>query len=472
MSSHFTRRYFLQRAAGASAVAAITCLPSLSARAAAASDKVRCAVIGCGSRGGAHAPVAAREHLVALVDPDARRAGTMLKKVVKDEAASAGVQIFDDYRKLFDKLGKGLDAVFIATPNHHHTLPALIAMKLGISTYVEKPMAYNISECRQLAEYAAKYKVATQMGNQGHSAEGYRSLCEYIWAGAIGNVTEVYHWSDRANGGFGGRPPTLPVPPDLNWDNWIGPAPFRDYHKDLHPHEWHGWHDFGDGSLGNMGCHIMDGAHWALKLEHPTSVEMEVANGGSDERFPVGTRLRWDYPARGDMPPVKIYWFDGIAKGTTQQDAGETSDSVGKKTRYMPPIALELQKKYTRDFGGNGTIYVGDKGYMFTSTYGGGTRIIPEEQHKAFPVPEKTLPRLPAKLGHQGDFLRACRGGEPACSDFGVASKLTEHVLLGALAVKAGVGNKVEWDGPNMKCTNIPALNRHISREYRKGWEV
>ena len=148
---------------------------------------------------------------------------------------------------------------------------------------------------------AATSKVATQMGNQGHCEEGYRRLCEYIWAGAIGKITETHSWTNRANGGEGPRPPTLPIPAGLHWDEWIGPAPYRNYHSDLHPHEWHGWYDFGNGSIGNMGCHVLDGVYWALKIEHPSSIEVEQMRGGSDERYPTGSRVRWDVPARGNL---------------------------------------------------------------------------------------------------------------------------------------------------------------------------
>jgi len=479
VTTQHNRRDFLKKTAacaGAIAGARIFGAPYVLA-ADKAGDKLRVAVIGCGGQGtGAHISAALGERLVAVVDASEKCIGNALKRGT--DVAKKGNQNFDaekvrtftDYRKLFDEMGKEIDAVSIATPNHHHALPALMAMKLGKGAYIEKPMAYNVSEARMLAEWAAKYKVATQMGNQGHSGESYRVLCEYIWAGAIGKVTEVHCWSDRANGGAGPRPPKEPVPAGMNWDNWIGPAPFRDYHRDLHPHEWHGWHDFGDGSLGNMGCHVMDGAVWALKLEHPTSIEVEEMAGGSDERFPIGAKIRWDFPARGDMPPVKVYWYDGKRKGIKIAGKGDDPDAVSKEARNRPPLAVELEKQYQRDFGGNGSLYIGDKGIMYTGTYGGGTRIIPEEKHKAFPAPPKTLPRV--KNSHHGDFFRACRGGEPASSNFAVASRLTEIVLLGSLAQIAGLGKKIQWDGPNMKCTNMPGLDRHIKREYRKGWEA
>ena len=312
-----------------------------------------------------------------------------------------------------------------------------------------------------------------------------RRLCEYIWAGAIGKVTEVYTWSNRANGGVGPRPAPIPVPEGLHWDEWLGPAPYREYHPDtivtnkdgttkvvgLHPHEWHNWYDFGNGSLGNMGCHVMDGAFWALKLGHPTTIETEEMLGGSDERYPVGTRIRWDFPARGDMPPLKLYWFDGKKKGAKLAlDPNYVPGSVAGGAQNLPPLVTELENKYKVKLGGNGALYVGDKGILWSDTYCNSMRIIPESQHKATPVPDKTIPRI--KGNHTDDFLRACRGGTPACSNFEYAARLTEMVLLGSLAYIAGPKRKIEWDGPAMKCTNQPELERWVKCPVRPGWVV
>jgi predicted dehydrogenase len=474
MSAKISRRDLVKgAAAGAVAVAGARIFETPYIMAAEPGKKLRTAVIGCGGRGsGYHIPLAARENLVALVDVDDKNIANGIKQVKDKEKTvnTDAIKTFNDYRKFFDVMAKEVDAVFIATPNHHHALPALMAMERGISVYVEKPMAYNISEARLLAEASKKYKVATQMGNQGHSGEGYRRLVEYIQAGAIGNVTEVYHWSDCENGGVGPRPPALPVPANLHWEEWIGPAPYRDYHKDLHPHEWHGWHDFGGGALGNRGCHIMDGAHWALNLNGPCTIELEDANGGTNERFPLSSRICWTFPKRGDMAPVKVWWYDGRRKGATGKETGATADSVADADRVRPPILVELEKQYGKDrFEGNATIYKGDKGLMYTGFYGGGVRIIPEEQQKATPVPEAKIPRI--KGSHTDDFLRGVR--DPSykpCANFEVSAPLTELTLLGVLAARAGAGKKVEWDGN--KCTNTPAVNNDLQREGRKGWEL
>ena len=461
------RRQFLKTAVVAAGVPVLS-VPRIFADQA-TPPKLRIAIIGCGGQGRSnHVPVAVRQRLVALVDPDENYLSKALQRAREIEPTTDTSQIktFMDYRKMFDVMGKELDAVIIAAQNHHHFLPAMMAMKLRIPVYLEKPLCHNIAETRALAAAARQYRIPTQMGNQGYSTESCRRLCEYIWAGAIGNITAVYTWCNRANGGTGPRPPSEPVPAGMHWDSWIGPAPYRDFHADLHPHEWHNWRDFGNGSLGNMGCHILGSVHWALRLGHPTSIEAGPINGGNDERNPVGAQVCWEYPARGDMPPVKVYWYDGIRPGT--EDAGARKSD--KKTRNHPPLVTELEEKFKRDFGSNGALYVGDKGYMVTGTYGDGVRIVPESQHQAYPPPPKTLPRVVGS--HHDDFFRACRGEGTACSNFDVAAPLNEMILLGCLAIRAGTGRKVEWDGPNMRCANIPKLNQYLQRDNRAGWSV
>jgi predicted dehydrogenase len=443
--------------------------------------KLGTVVIGCGGRGAyALSDPATDERLVAVVDVDENNIAKVLKRLAelndksKKKINIPAVKTFTDYRKMFETIHKDIDAVFIATPNHHHALPSLMAMKLGKHVYCEKPMAYTVAEGRQMAAFARQYKVATQMGNQGHSAEGVRRFREYIEAGAIGQVTEVHTWTDRSNGGVGPRPPTKPVPAGLHWDEWIGPAPFRAYHEDLHPHEWHNWRDFGNGSIGNMGCHILDPVFWVFELGHPDCVEAELIAGGSAERHPIGARIRWDFPARGKFGPLKLYWYEGVLQAAARpkqtEEAGKTMGVMEAGTTYRPPIAIELEKKYNRNFGTNGAIYVGEKGVMVTDAYGAVPRIIPEEKHKEFPPPEKRLPRIPGT--HYDNFLRACRGQEEAVSNFEYASRLTEIVLLGNIATKAGVHKKVQWDGENMRVVSPSHLNRYLKRENRRGWNV
>jgi hypothetical protein len=286
----------------------------------------------------------------------------------------------------------------------------------------------------------------------------------------VGNITETHSWTDRANGGVGPRPPTLPVPAGLHWDSWIGPAPYRDYHADLHPHEWHGWYDFGNGSLGNMGCHVLDGVFWALKIEHPTSIEAEEIRGGTSERYPTGSRLRWDIPARGEMPPLKVYWYEGFKLDATGKASKSPTLAQGAD-RNFPPLLAELQKQYPdeeMERPDSGTIYVGEKGVLYTATYGNKMHILPLEKMDQIKQPPRTLPR-PKNV--MADFLDAVRAGrKETASSFDYGARLTEFSFIGNLAQRAGAGKKVEWDGPNMKVTNLPELNEWVQRPYRKGW--
>lgn len=475
MNTSLNRRLFLKRAAAtAGALATVPAVPNILC-AASTPDKLNCVLIGCGWRGGQHLEEVvgtSKQNLVALVDPYESQLAVAKKWLQGQGVAADKVQTFADYRKMFDKIGKQIDAVFIATPNHQHAVPALMAMQLGKNVYCEKPVCHNIAEARRLREAARQYKVATQMGNQGHCLGGYHRLCEFIWGGVIGQVTETHSWTDRANGGEGPRPPATKPPAGMDWDLWIGPAPYRDYHEDLHPHEWHGWYDFGNGSMGNLGCHVLDGAFWALKIDHPTSVEEEQVRGGSDERYPLGSRVRWDIPARGDMAPVKMYWYEGLNPTTKDQPQGKSHAAKGD-ARYFPPLLLELNKKYPDEEltrGDSGTIYVGEKGVIYTQTYGNRMRLIPSERMKEITQPPQTLPR-PKQIFT--DFIDACLAGKTdTFASFDYGTRLTEFTLLGNLAQYAGAGKKVVWDGPNMRVANDPGLNRWIMRDYRAGWTV
>jgi predicted dehydrogenase len=481
MKSNLTRRSFLKRsalAAGTATAAQYMAFPSiLSARQ--PSDTLNCVQIGCGGRGQNHLDAirSQGQNLVAMVDPIDSQIASSKKTLQHKGAKIDKVQNFNDYREMFDKIGKQIDAVFIAAPNHHHCRAALMALEAGKNVYCEKPLTHDIAEARKLREMSLRHpKVATQMGNQGHCYDGYRRLCEFVDAGVIGPITETHSWTNRANGGEGPRPPTLPVPPGVHWDSWIGPAPYRDYHSDLHPHQWHGWYDFGNGSIGNMGCHVLEGVYWALKVEHPTSIEMEHVRGGSDERYPLGSRVRWDIPARGNMPALKAYWYEGLNPNTTEKPEGANHEVKGK-ARNFPELALKLQAQYPDEellSGDSGTLYVGEKGVIFTATYGGTNtnpmHIVPMEKMDQIKQPPRTLPRYKDPFEN---FIQTCKAGRVDTSTpFEYGARLTEFCLLGNLAQHAGQGNKVMWDGPNMRVSNIPELNRWIKREDRKGWVV
>jgi predicted dehydrogenase len=436
------RRDFL---AGSAALAGAHLLGGPAILSAAPSKKLGIAVIGCGGQGSGNPGLAAGERLVALVDVDEKKLGEAIKKL---PAKTKAPKVYHDYRKMFDERSKEIDAVLIATPDHHHAPAAIRAIERGKHVFVEKPMTWCLYEARKLTKAARKNKVATQMGNQGHSGEGYRLLCEYIWAGAIGDVTETHSLMERSFGGTGGRPKGKPVPKGLHWDEWLGPAQKRDYHDGLHPFDWRSWCEFGTGTLGDMGCHVLDGVFWALKVGEAKkyTIECVTQKGGSKEKFPQDNHIRWTIPARAGMPALTANSYD----------------------REWPKVVKDLEKKFGEKFGG-GTVYIGKKGVMFTDTYGGNPHILPREKHKAFGKPKKVLTR--SKHGVKGDFLAAARGGEAASSSFAYAGPFTEFVLTGVLASRAGKDKKIEWDVTKLR-SGDDAVNRWIKRAYRKGWEV
>jgi len=357
-----------------------------------------------------------------------------------------GVDTYTDFRQMLQER-KDIDAVLVATPDHVHAVASMAAMKMGKHVYCEKPLTNTVYEARKLGEAARQYKVATQMGNQGQASEGTRLMCEWIWDGAIGPVREVLAWTDRPGGrwpqGVERPTETPPVPKTLNWDMWLGLAPYRPYHPIYMPFRWRGWCDFGTGSLGDMGCHVLDPVFRALKLGHPTTVSAECTAFNRDS-YPSASTVYYEFPARGDMPPVKLTWYDGgrLPQRPEELEAG----------RRMPE---------------SGTIFVGDKGKIISDEYSGAPRIIPETKMKAYKVPPKTLPR---SIGHHNEWVEACKGGKLAGSNFEFASLMTQVVLLGNVALRAG--KKLYWDGPNMKVTNVPEANEYLHRPYREGWTL
>ena len=473
MSERFHRRKLLKRAAalgGAAAAARLCGVPNLMADPA-PNSKLGTVVIGCANQGVASLSAAVTENLVALVDVDDNHIAKAMEWIGQyaPDVNTSRIKTYYDYRTMFDEMHDQLDAVFVATPDHHHATAAMPAIKLGKAVYVEKPLAHSVDEVRRLCRAAKENKVITQLGNQGHSGEGIRRLCEYIWAGAIGDVIATYSWAPTGRGGVGGRLPTKPVPAGLHWDEWIGPAAYRDYHEELHPKMWRSWWEFGDGSVGDWGCHNLDGPFMALGLGHAESVEVLEQSGGSDERFPLRNTIRWNFPGRGDKPPVKVYWYDGYADDfDPNRKDDEPLEALEAQNR--PPLVAGLEQKYARNLRNGGTLYLGTKGIMYTGNYAGSPRILPEQKHRAFPVPDKKLPRV--RGTHQDDFLRACKDGQPSCADFSYSGPLSEMVLLGCLAERVGPGKKVEWDAENITSPNHPELEPLIRRKYRQGWTL
>jgi predicted dehydrogenase len=464
MTRRLTRREMLQGSA------ALTAAPLFLGQDAPA-EKLRIACIGVGGRGGAHFDEALKGgRIVALVDVDDNTlAGAMKKATAKGHAPKP----YSDFRKMYDEVGKDLDAVFVATPDHNHAAAAMRAIRLGKHVYVEKPMCHDLAEVRALTEAAREKKVVTQLGNQGHSGEGYRRLVEYIQSGAIGAVTETHTWMWCTwNFGYGadtGRPDPKPAPKHLHWDEWIGTAPMRDYHDGLHPVAWRGWRDFGTGNLGDFGCHMLDGAVWALKPGHASTVTALESVGGSDERFPRYEVIRWEFPAREGLAPFRMYWYGGGEKNTNP-DLKDQRGRMKPWTSRRPWMVEELEQQYGIDLGYMGTLYVGEKGLLYTGASGSNFMSIPEAKLKEIPEPPKTLRRIAGS--HQGEFLRACKGGEPANCNFDYAGPMNEIISLGHVALRMPPGKKLEWDGPAMRFRNAPEADRHLRREYRQGWEM
>ncbi|MCL4179925.1 MAG: Gfo/Idh/MocA family oxidoreductase [Verrucomicrobia bacterium] len=349
-----------------------------------------------------------------------------------------GCRAYADYRELLER--EDVDAVMVATPDHTHAVITMAALKRRKHVYCEKPLTHSVHEARQIALAAREAGVATQMGNQGQASESARVVAEILADGAIGPVLEVqvwcsarfWHWPPGQ-----GRPKEQPPVPDgLDWDLWLGPAPERPYHPEYHPWTWRNWWDFGTGQLGDLGCHKLSTVVKALKLGHPVSVEASSTLLGP-EVYPLGVTARYEFPARGDMPPVVLSWFDGGLK---------------------PPTPPELEPGDPLQ----DTIYLGANGKL------NGDRLLPESRMDNYRRPPKTLPRSP---GHYHEWVAACRGGPPAGSNFvDHAGLLTEVCLLGNVAVRAR--KRLDWDGPNFRITNDATANRLLHRDYRKGWTL
>ncbi|MBN2315260.1 MAG: Gfo/Idh/MocA family oxidoreductase [Sedimentisphaerales bacterium] len=345
---------------------------------------------------------------------------------------------YADFRELLER--EDVDAVMVAVPDHAHAMITMAAIERGKHVYCEKPLTYSVYEARKITEAARKAKIATQLGNQGQAAEEARLIQEFILDGAIGPVHEVHvalnkrFWDPPK---WGSRPPeTPPVPDGLDWDAWLGPAPARPYHPAYHPWRWRDWRDFGTSPLGDMGCHILSTVFKALKLTYPTSVEGECVELGPDV-YPRKFRVRYQFPARDGLPPVTLTWHD---------------------EGFKPPRPKGLESGRSV----SGVVYIGEKGALM------GHRLVPESKMQSYGRPPKVLPRSP---GQYQEWINACRGGEPAGSDFVAHSGiLTETPLLGNIAMR--LGKKLEWDGPNMTFTNDSTANQYLHRKYRDGWTL
>jgi predicted dehydrogenase len=443
-NKNISRREFM---GGATAAMAFTIIPS-HVLAQPPSEKLNVASIGAGGMGAGNtrAAAAAGANIVALCDVDWAKAEESFKRFPKAKK-------YKDFRKMLDN-EKSIEAVIVATPDHFHTVAAMAAMRRGKHVYVQKPLTRLVSEARALTEAARKYKVVSQMGNQGHSGNGVRDICEWIWAGVIGEVKEVHAWTNRPVWPQGiDRPKGEdPVPDTLDWDLWIGPAPMRPYVKGVYnPFSWRGWWDFGGGALADMACHVLDPVFWALKLKYPTSVEASCTPVNK-ETYPLASVVHYQFPAREDMPAVKVHWYDG-----------------GMKPER--PEVLEIDRKLNQ--ASSNVLFMGSKGVLRCGEYGDNPQLLPYERMREFTKnkPAQTLTRI--KTSHEGNWIEACKTGGKATSNFDYSGPLTEMVTMGNLAIRPeNVGKKLLWDGENMRVTNDEGANDFVQMHYRDGWSL
>ena len=417
------------------------------------SDTLNIACVGVGGMGAADTRGCRSQNIVALCDVDDESMAKLLRhdelepneKAMYDKAAK-----YRDFRRMLEK-EKGIDAITVSTPDHNHAVIAMAAIKLGKHVYVQKPLTHTIKEARVLAEAAKAANVVTQMGNQGHAGEGARLVCEWIRDGAIGNVFEVHCWTNRPIWPQGeiDAPKEVPsVPSTLDWDVWLGPAPFRPYHPAYHPFKWRGLWDFGTGALGDMGAHIMDQPFWALDLKAPVSVEAS-STVFSKDYAPAAEVVTYEFAARGSMPPVKLTWWDG---------------------GLMPPRPAELEPGRMVGDDGGGCFFRGDKGLLMCGTYGENPRLVPETRMQDYKRPEKTMPR---SKGIREEWFEAIKNGTRSTTDFSYSGPLTETMLLANVAVRLKDRNmKLLWDAAKMEFTNLPEANELLHFQYRPGWSL
>lgn len=440
-----TRRRFLSRSLAIGAAVPFAAPNILRARN--LNEKLDIAIIGSGGRGGANAASVSSENIVALCDVNENNlnsAGTRFPKARK----------YVDFRRLFDK-EKKFDAVVVSTCEHTHAFATLPALQMGKHVYCEKPLTYNIEEARKIRLAAGKANVATQMGTQIHAGANYRRVVELIQSGAIGPVRESHTWVGRAWGRQSAedarkhrdivsvreRPQTAqPLPANLNWDLWLGPAPERPFHNVYFPGpKWYRWWDFGNGTMSDLGSHFVDLPFWALDLRHPLTVE---ARGPEPhpEIAPASMQATYEYGPRGKMPSLKLHWYQGSQKPQLWKE--------GKIPKW-----------------GSGTLFVGDKG-MLISDYNKHL-LLPTKDFEDFQRPE---PFIPNSIGHHAEWIQACKMGTPTTCNFEYAGWLTEANHLGNVAFRAG--KKLQWDAENMVATNDTDAERFIRRDYRQGWSL
>jgi predicted dehydrogenase len=443
-TSTLSRRRFLRHATAAAG--GLLVLPLVSARnVLGANSRLNIAGIGAGGKGTHDLAGVAGENLVALCDVDSLRLDAALKKY-------SGARGYRDFRVLFDKEWKHIDAVTVSTPDHLHFHASMMAVQRKKHVYCQKPLTHTVWEARTLATAARRAGVATQMGNQGISAAQLRRDAELIRAGVIGEVREIHCWTDRPGKWWKqglARPTEFPpVPSHLDWDLFVGPAPFRPYHPSWAQFLWRGWWDFGTGPIGDMGCHLLNLATLALDLRDPIRIAAR-SEGKNADCGPLWSEIVWDFPARGTQPAFKFFWYDG-----------------GRK----PEPAL-AKREHRDEFPDNGVILVGTKDTFYAEGYNGGGRFLSGAKYDDFKhIPETFPKRRNWDQCHYDEWIEACKGGSKAYSNFDVAGPVSEIVLLGQLAVR--MDQPLEWDAKKLKVTNVKEANRFVKTEYRKGWKL
>ncbi|MBL8814010.1 MAG: Gfo/Idh/MocA family oxidoreductase [Planctomycetaceae bacterium] len=430
-----SRRQFLVSSAIAvnAATFAATASAKSYARILGSNEKLNVGVIGVGGRGGANLDAVSSENVIALCDVDADRLGAAA-------ARHTSARTYVDYRQLLEQ--SDLEAVVVATPDHHHAPATVRALRRGLHVYCEKPLTHTVEEARLIAKLSAEKKVATQMGTQNHEHPGYLRLVELLRAGAIGSVKEVHVITDRPGKWWPqgvARPTETPaVPANLSWDLWLGPAAERAYHPAYVPFKWRGWWDFGCGAIGDMAIHLADPAFWGLNL----GGKVKVTSAGPEPNAwsaPTWMETRMEFGQRGDLGPVTFVWYEGEAKP-------------------KPEIAADLPM--------NGSLFIGDKGRIAIQ-HDGFPKLLPEDKFKDYVAPAPSLPESP---GHHRQWIEACKTGSRTGSPFSYAAPFTEIILLGNVAYRSGV--TIEYDPATGKIANSPAAEKYLSKEYRKGWDI
>lgn len=459
--SSLSRREFIKTTALVAGASTIGFPAILSAKS--PNEKLNIVQVGAGGKGSSDTDCCATENILALCDVDENTLRSRGRKYPK-------AKLFHDYRRMFDALENEIDAVIVSTPDNHHASAGVRALRMGKNLYCQKPLTYCIAESRLMRETARKYQVATQMGNQGSAGDGLRRGVEVVQAGAIGPVHEVHVWSNRPIWPQGMDRPagSDAIPTTLHWDLWVGPQAMRPFKNHVYqPFVWRGWQDFGTGALGDMACHTVNLPFRALKWGYPTQVEAETS-GMNHESYPKQSKIRFEFPASGDAPAVRFWWYDGGWK---------PSDDITQKIRdFIANRQKKAGHKVTGELPGSGCVMIGEKGQLYSpDDYGTEFHLLPEADFEGYQGPTPWIPRTKhfghgLDYDHHQEWIRACKGGRPGYSNFEISAFLAEIILLGDVALRCG--KRLDWDGPNMRATNAPEADQYIHRKYRRGWEL